>query len=429
MNAETLTCPYCNAVLNSQDGWSPGQRIVCPRCGDAFPLRSDFTFTDRKPSPPRTAATAITADAPDAGLSLPPRWTNRQVAGVVLGVMLLMAGVGLAFMLVTQGQRRSYDTNRPARRPGKQQGVPEPENVASLPVIASVAPDKLAALGYLPPGVNFLLAARVPELLAGPAGAEVLHAPIQLGESSFHLENLPKWLGFRLEEIDHIVFAARIDNSILPPFYVVLRTSEPYVEEQLRQRLKGKRMASNSKKSLFAFRIPKPDVPLTAWCADTRTVVLALFADQLEPLPPQPVQDLQQLPEELRTLLQHRREPAAPAWIAGHSARDWDKTSASLVLNRMKKEDVKRLATLRTFGLFIVPNMRANSPTENGNENGALVITGIFACKDESSARELGEHFRALRGPDPSFKTALDGSWLMLQFRAGLDSLPLMFKR
>jgi hypothetical protein len=444
MSTETLTCPYCNAAFALQAGWSPGQRIVCPRCGDSFPLRFEESFTDRplspqpaanaitafdesftdRPRPSQRSATAITAEAPSGESSLPSRWPNRLIGGVVLSVMLLMAGGGLTFMLMTQEQRRAYDTSRPPRRPGKQRGVPVEENV---PVVPSVAPDKLAALGFLPSGVNFLLAVRIPEILASPVGAQMMRDPIKLGETQFRLENLSKRLGFNLGDIDHLVFAARIDNTVPPPFYVVLRTTEPYSEEQLRRRLKGTSVASPSKKTLFAFHFPRPDIPLHAWCADERTVVLALFADQLEPLSSQPVEDLRQLPEELRTVLKRRREPAAPAWIAGHSSRAWSKTSAAMFLGRMKKEDSEKLASLRTFGIFLVPMLRAGPPAEAENEE--LVVKGVFACQDAAGARGLEEHLRALRGPDADFKTALDGPWLTLQFRTNPDVLAHVLKR
>jgi hypothetical protein len=419
MTTESLTCPYCNASLGIQAGWSAGQRIVCPRCGDSFPLRLSDSFTDR-PRPPQPAETSLTTELPNKEEDpLPSRWSNRLIGGLVLCVMLFMAGGGLVFMLMTQEQRRAHDTSRPPRRPGKQRSLPEMEEV---PRVVSVAPDKLAALGYLPSGVNFLLAARVPELLASPLGMQVLHDPVKQGESSFRLENLPQWLGFRLEDIDHVVFAARVDDAVPPPFFVVLRTTKPYDEEQVRQRLKGTSVPSSSKKKLSSFRIPQHDIPLNAWFADTHTVVLALLADQLERLPSQPIADLQQLPEELRAVLKQRREPVSPVWIAGHS-RDWRKTWAALFLNRMKKEDLERISSLRTFGIFLVP-----TPHEETHEE-SLIVKGSFACKDESGARKLDEYFRSLRVPDDNFKTALDGPWLTLQFQANPDFLARMLKR
>ncbi len=417
MTTETLTCPYCNASIGVSAGLPTGQRIVCPRCGDAFAPRPADAFTGQPAATVETAiadkpTTTASPAAPRPELSLRSRRSLGIVATVVIGVMLLMAGAGLTFMLTTQQQRRAYDTSRPPRRPGKQRGVPEPE---LPPIIAAVAPDKLAALGYLPASVNVLLGARVPELLASPAGVRILRDPVKLGDADYRLEDLPAWIGFRLEDIDHFVFAARVDESLIPPFYLVLRTAQPYDEDQLRQRLKGTRVASPSKKKLYSFHALRQGMPLFSWFVDERTVVLALFADQLESLPLRPVEDLRQFSEEIRIVLKQRREPAAPAWIAGHS-RDWNKTSAAKILNRMKKENQRKLTSLRSFGIWLVPDE-------------SLAVKGVFACKDEAGARELEKYFRSLHGPDANFTTALDGAWLTLQFHTSCDFLARLMKR
>jgi hypothetical protein len=404
MATETLTCPYCNAVIDAGSAPAAGSRIVCPRCGDAFTLRPSDAFMNQPPPPVETGITATPPVAP------PARWSNRLIAAVVLGVMFVMAGGGLAFMLATQKERRAHDTSRPPRRPGKQPGLIEPE----APAVAAVAPEKLAALGYLPGGVNFLFAARVPELLAGPVGTQLLRDPIKLGGSTYRLEELPAWVGLKLEDIDHLVFAARVDNSLIPPFYLVIRTAAPYDEEAVRQRLKAARVGSGSKR-LYSFRTPQKDVPLNVWFADGRTVVVALFADQLETLPDRPVDDLRRLPDELRNVLTTRREPVAPAWIAGHS-RDWTKTPAVKFLNRLKKEELEKLAPLRTFGVWLVPDK-------------TLDVKAVFGCRDEKAARGLEEYFRTLSHDEPAFKTALDGSWLAVQYQTGPDFLARLIKR
>jgi hypothetical protein len=413
MSSEVLTCPYCNASIGVQPDLTAGQQIICPRCGDAFPLRFVDSYTDQ-PSPPQrkeTAATADTSLVPAAQVSLRPPRSNRLIAGVVLCVMFLMAGAGLAFMLMTQDARRAHDTSRPPRRPGRQRGVPEPDN----PTIATVSPDKLAALGYVPPGVNFLFGARISELLASPVGVQVLRDPIKVGDTEYRLENLPAWVGLRLEDLDHLVFAAKVNDAVIPPLYLVLRTAQPYDKEAIRQRLQGTRVASPSKKKLLSFGKGQNGLTPHIWFADEYTLVLALFADQLESLPSRPVEDLRQLPDEVRIVLKTRREPVAPAWIVGHS-RDWSKTIAGKFLNRLKKEDLEKLSPLQTFGIWLVPEK-------------SLDVRGVFACKDDAAARGLEEHFRSLRGDDPTFKTVLDGPWLTLQFQTGPDFLSHSMKR
>jgi hypothetical protein len=408
MTSESLTCPYCNAAIGVPTGLSAGQRIVCPRCGDTFAFRPLDAFTGGQPASDRPVATAIT-QKPTAAESPPAPWTlrsNAVVAGLVIAVMLIMAGIGLTFMLMTQQERRAHDTSRPPRRPGKQLGVPEPD----APVVASLSPDKLPALGYLPSGVNCLLAARIPELLATPVGIQVLRDPLKFGDGSYRLQSLPGWLGLRLEDIDHFVFAARIDEAVIPPFYLVFRTAQPFEMESMRQRLKAVGVPSASKKKLFSFRTPKSDLPFHAWLADEQTIVLALLKEQLESLPGQPATDLERLPEEVRSVLKQRREPVAPAWLVGHS-REWSKTTVGKLLGQMRKEDREKLAPLQTFALWLVPAKE-------------LDVKGVFACKDAAAARELDAYFHKLHGVDATdFKTALDGPWLTLQWHTSADFL------
>ena len=153
---------------------------------------------------------------------------------------------------------------------------------------------------------------------------------------------------------------------------------------------------------------------MAVWFADERTIVLALFADQLEALPNRPEKGLQRFTEEIRTLLKERREPAAPIWIVGHSP-DWSKTSAAKFPTGLTKDDWLKLSSLRTFGVWFVLDR-------------ALAIEGDFACKNEEGARRLDDYFRALHGPDADFKTARDGLRLTLQFRIDSDFLARWMK-
>jgi len=136
----------------------------------------------------------------------------------------------------------------------------------------------------------------------------------------------------------------------------------------------------------------------------------------LESLPTQPVEDLRQLPEEVRSVLKQRREPVAPVWIVGHS-RDWSKATAVKLLIGTKKKELARLARVQTFGIWLVPDK-------------SLDVKGVFECKDAASARELDEYFRSLHRDNESiFKTALDDNKLILQYQTGPDFLSRMMKR
>src|SRR5262249_54991934 len=152
---ETLTCPYCNARQPPQAGLTAGQRVTCPRCGEAFKVTTTPAFT---PEAPASLPTPPAPSAPPAVRTKPVR-ANRLVAGVILGVMRVMAGTGLTYALLTVQQRREHDRALPrkSRRPWLTDQPTAGDVVASA---------DLAGLGYLPPPTGVVAALQVEELLA-----------------------------------------------------------------------------------------------------------------------------------------------------------------------------------------------------------------------------------------------------------------------
>src|SRR5262245_59419188 len=74
-----VTCPFCTSLAPL----TAAGRMPCPRCGEEFAPPSD----------------GITATPPEPTALAPPPTkpveANRIVGGIVLGVMAVMAGVGL----------------------------------------------------------------------------------------------------------------------------------------------------------------------------------------------------------------------------------------------------------------------------------------------------------------------------------------------
>jgi hypothetical protein len=403
----SITCPYCNATIRVQPGTPSGQRIVCPRCGDSFPLRSQELRTAEQsfsPAPPSSEVQPAVTGITTAEVFANRRRANRVVALLVLGVMVVMAGGGLTFALLTQKDRRAHDTGltgRPKRSP-----VPVEEEFP----MATVPPDKLPALGYLPSGTNLLLAAQFAELVLSPTGKQLLQDPIKIGGERYPLGELPGWVGLGSDDVDHVVLGVKFSDAVVPPVYLVVRTREPYDGDALRQRLKGKRIASSSKKVIFSFRSLQKDFPLFAWMADPQTLVLALASDQLDALPSRPHEDLTQLPDDLRAVLKERRELGSPLWAAG-DPRTWSKTASLPFFTRLKKEDLEQLGQVRSFAVWVQPDK-------------VVTIKASFQCKDAAAAHALEQHFRPKEPhPDHPLKTAFDGPWLNLQYQFEADRL------
>jgi hypothetical protein len=404
MNAALLACPYCNAAVTVAPGTAAGQRVSCPRCGDAFTLLQPVAAEMPAAQSGNGAPALPPADL--GSLVLPPRRSNARVLAVILGVMGCMAAVGLGFALLTQGERRANDKGIAQ----KTRRAPQPEAEAPIPALA--APDKLEALGYLPPDVGVLVGVHVADLLAVPAGRQLLQEPIQVGGIKMKVAQWAEWMGLRLEDIDHLVAGVKVEKGVLGlRMHAVARTRELIDPEQLRAHLHGQRPSVAGKKGVFTYVASWGGVPfpLAVYCPDNCTVVIALGDVQRESVPAKPVADLAQFREEIRTVLRERREPGSQFWVAGY-VENWQKTPLHPMLQKMPKEDRQRLTQVRSFGMWVQL------------DDGAA-LKASFHCQDAARARALDELFHAPERAKLNLKTAVDGPWVSVQLRTDLAAI------
>jgi hypothetical protein len=444
MSVELLTCPYCNAEVTVARGTPAGRRVPCPRCGESFAYRPSEGVTT---SPPPSLQITAEPPAPEvpatdtfrfklglllgivgavgavtlayirsldvavivgamAAVALLWTWffrvrrSNPTTAAFVLANMALLAAAGLALALRTQAERRAHDAGLPhGRRPSRAQPEPPVQGVAAPP--EAVAPDLLAALGYLAPDTSVVAGVHVAELLADDAGKRLLNDPLKVGSSEFRLGAIEKWTGLRPGEVDHVVLGVKADDPLPPRLNIVVRTRQPYDAAKVREALKARR-AGGGNKELYRFEGPG-GVPLVLWCADERTLVLGLLANHLEAVPLRPRDDLGALVPELRPILRERMRPAGPVWVAGH-ARDWADTAAAPLLDRLGKDDRARVRSMQTFGVWLQP----------GRE---VTANAVFRCADAAAARGLNEYIQSRWGKTTNLKAVVDEDWLTLQLR------------
>src|SRR5262249_52401043 len=111
MTPEILSCPYCNSSVALSSLPKAGQRIRCPRCQELFPVRSgepNSPETKLQGSPILSPNGRYFEETPATVPSSPP-WSRRAVAATVLGVMGMMAAIGLTFAWYTTEMRRKND--------------------------------------------------------------------------------------------------------------------------------------------------------------------------------------------------------------------------------------------------------------------------------------------------------------------------------
>lgn len=396
MSDEALLCPICNAMQPPRPGLTVGAKLDCARCGERFTV-THVPASWALPAPAQ-------ASPPRPTLARPIR-ANRLVAAGVVGLMLVMAGIGLTYALWTVQDRRAHDKALPrkVRRPWLEGRVP-------LPPDDVVAPAELAGIGYLPGSTGLLAVVQVQELLASPAGQDLRDTPLTLGKAQFRLDAIKEWTGLEPEQIEHALLGVVVrdggEADLTPPVFLLVHTRKPYDGARVRVALKAsrpreERTADGARRTVYSASVRS--LPLELWLADERTLVVGILTN-LELLPSKPVEGIAHLPRELREVIEKRLATGSPSWVAGHSA-DWKKTwLPTLTANLKDAPLLTRLEQVRTFALWLVPTKPAR-------------IAGAFACADEQAARTLEKAEllpRQQANPD-SFRFNRDREWLDIQ--------------
>jgi hypothetical protein len=408
MTTEPLTCPYCNALVPLADAAAAGRRVPCPRCGEAFTLNGPppGPSPDIRQASPRDEAGGSLTAAPnlDVDRRLRAGRSNRIVAACVLGVMGLMAAVGLAYALYTVGDRRAHDTAMPPpprRSPLAELVAPNPPAPAVTPA-AAARPADLEAVRWLPKDTTVIAGVQVAEMRQSEAGRNLMNHLFHIGKIQIDADLLARWTGLKLEEIDHVVVGIKTDDPVPPRTVVVVQTVRPYDAAAVKEALAAEPIADAAGKALFRGKPRDGGLRPFLWFADERTLVVGLMEKHLEAVPDRPGADLERLSPEVRTLLEERLESGGPAWVVGYSA-DWRRTAAGLLLGPAPEKGADLAGHIRGLAAQLEAGIR---------------MTAAVQCDDADAAKALEAKLIAARGPghDGGMKTALEGQWLTVQF-------------
>ena len=387
-----LTCPFCNAVVPPMPGLVVGQRIACPRCGEAFTVSH---------VPEGQLAPSI-AQMPDLAWPAPkPVRANRLVGGIVLAVMFVLAGVVLAYALATVQMRRDHDRAIPRkqRKPWLIGDKPTDEELA-------VSPAQLVGLRYLPSSTGFVVGLHVEELLAGTLGKDLQSKSWKVGPAELSLASVKDWLGLPIEDIDHIVVGIDFGEGelrLMPPVYIVVHARRSDGANRIRVALKATsgtraKTPEGGERTVYAIKIR--EVPMHLWVADERTVVFDMFS-RFERVPGKPTADITHLSREVRETIEKRLAAGTPFWAVGHST-NWEQTLLLRLLGPAKDLPlVDRLKQVETFGLWLLPTR-------------PVKVGGTFRFANETSAKKVVKEdleLRAKRNPE-TFRFTQTGPWV-----------------
>jgi hypothetical protein len=291
------------------------------------------------------------------------------MAGIILGVMAIMALVALNFVLDTTQWRRNRDRLSP--------------NInVSPPRTVIVAPSQLSGLGYLPPDTDVVVGLHVAELLAEKQGRDVLSA--LLTAAGFQDSDLRRWIGLQMDDIDHILLGMKIQDRLIPRITLVVHTRQAYDANYIRSVLKVGRRNERGERTIHRFAQSEISLEAGIWFADERTLVFGLTPEDFDEVPLIPAADHRQLAPGLVSLFQPLKV-GMQAWVVG-LARDWGRflgassgpATFELPVAGLTKEARQSLAKIKEFAVWLEIREKID-------------LQFVIGMEDRGSAKQLYE--------------------------------------
>jgi hypothetical protein len=312
---------------------------------------------------------------------------------VVLGLMALMALIGLSYALWTK-DFRNRNSQRPLIVKGKEQ-------LPDAGTWKPVGPAELRSVGYLPRDTNVIGAVHVAEILQDPVGRTFLQQP-RPAPIHWALARVEEWTGLKPEAVDHLVFGTKIGTD-LPQVCLVAQTRRPYSQAELAKAkvLHGSKPTTYRNKALYHIQI-RPLGDLLLWCADDRTLVAlyrfeATRAEDLNAIPDAPRHGAEGLPAPLRSCLERRLGKGTQIWLAGHLDQP-DILEALLTFSQVPSDVQQLFSSIQTFDVGL--------RFEQG-----VTLVADFHCTNGRSARGLTAFLRHQAAGIGSFKVVSSPSW------------------
>ncbi len=320
--ANTCSCPFCNAQVPIPPVLPPSGRLVCPLCEESFPCKDSAEAA--APASPNTPALADALE--QARLRHQAMRQQRAIHSVRRSLLLVgaLGGLGLSLGLLVMLLRE-----------------PPPAEVVSTPAPQGVPvrkPGELPGLGYLPERTNAVIGLHVGQMIDSldrTRSADLPTALREFGLPNRLLELFTTTIGIPIEEIDSLVFGARLEPAVagggaFPPLVLVMQTRHPLDQSALRTQWKA-RTQEQAGRTIYSIRTNEFPLELFAWFSQDQTLVVTLNARDFQEIPPNAAQSSARLQPEVSELIEAKLAPDSLIWLAAHSP-DWSNALGPLRL-------------------------------------------------------------------------------------------------
>jgi hypothetical protein len=444
---EPLSCPYCNAYVTIPTGTvENGQRLLCSRCGETFTYRGlpREAIKEAALQPPTTFGPQL----PPADIATPeptrPPWSNRTVAGIILGSMAVMAIIGVSVSLATQGIRREHDSGLPKdrtlplylavfvgiwlvglafvavrelrvryQRSYAAQRLPLGYVLATVTFLAvgglavtvlavqiskqrasrppleesragvrAVPPVALLALGYIPDDCDLVAGFHVAEINDDSVTRDFLKSSALIPGAS-DLSFISNWTGLRLQDIDHAVLGLHIQGQLIPRFTLVVRTLLPYDAEAVRKRLNVSRSPGTGKREYYRVNQDKT-TRRVLWFADDHTIVVGLKNEDLEPVPAKPREGIDHLRPEISAMIKERLGAGTPLWVIGRPENWGIQLGLLAQFTKVLGQTLEFMQKVRTIGVWFqfTDGLTLNAAVDCADADAAIALKAFLMGHD-----------------------------------------------
>lgn len=387
---DSISCPFCNAVIAVLVVDPALGKIHCPRCDESFaPKRPTGDAAIQPAQPPITAEVQRHRQARQTD----GRRSVRRLLVVGLALGLLGTGIGLCISYLNRDK------------------TPQPLH-GNIETGKAVPPIEMPGLRYLPAGTDSVIAVQFQPLLAALPEGQVRDRQALfnwIGLPKDIVTTLDRVLPIGLDNVDQLVLGLKLkDGGLLKQIVVVAHTREAFSIDEIAKRLKAKEHQEGERTIYETTGTAKFPLDLHLWAPNDRVLVIALESRDIEPAR----EGVEHLAPRLREVARNQLAADTYFWAVFDSER-WE--LLGLFLLSLSAEQRKAFEALN-ISLSVVRTVTLAVRTDPEPS-----LTVWFEMKTDSTAEEFRSYLtERLKGEGE--RAAIGGAGNRVMLRTPIQS-------